>query len=129
MIQLQTYSKHDKDLIDALHLSNNIDNTDISDNLPEIGFIATEGAIAVAAGFLRKVEGGYAQIDTLVSNKQMPAEMRHIALAGIVDALINEAKHLKLKGIISFTSDESVLLRAVATGFQVSSQAVIVLPL
>lgn len=129
MIQISPYSKNDLDSIYALHLSNNMDNFDICDSLPEIGYIATEGAIVVAAGFLRKVEGGYAQIDTLVSNKDMPADMRHEALAKVVETLVTTAKSLKIKGIISYTQDKSVVMRAVATGFNVTPNVVIALKL
>jgi hypothetical protein len=129
MIQVTSYSKSDKEIIDMLHISNNVENFDISENLPEIGFIATEGAIPVAAGFLRRIEGGYAQIDSLVSNKDMPGPMRHEALDKIVQTLITTAKTLKIKGIISYTQDKSVVMRAVATGFEVTQNVVISLKL
>ena len=99
------------------------------DTLPKIGFIASNGSVHIAAGFLRMVEGGYAQIDTLVSNSILPGHMRDEGIQLVVDALINTAKSLKLKGIISFTLDKSVICRAVDTGFHVNQHVMLVLPL
>lgn len=130
MIQITQYQPDMFDLLCGLHESNNT-TTDIlaPDTLPKIGYIATEGSIPVAMGFLRLVEGGFAQIDTLVTNADLPPETRHQGLEPLIDQLIQTAKQKKLKGIISFTSDMGVIKRAVDTGFKVTSQAVIVLPL
>lgn len=87
--------------------------------LPKIGYIAFLGDTAIAAGFLRRVEGGYAQLDTLVSNPHFGSQVRHIAIDKVVQSLLDEAKLLKLQGVIAFTSDEGVLKRAEAIGFHV----------
>lgn len=129
-MQIIEYQADQFDQLVALHQSQDV-NTMFLDpaTLPKIGFIAAEGSIPVAMGFLRQLEGGYAQIDTLVSNADLPGELRHEGLDKIVSSIIDTAKQLKLKGIISFTSDKSVIMRAVATGFRVSNHAVIVLEL
>ena len=98
--------------------------------LPKIGYISyTETGTPVAAGFLRKVEGGYGQIDTLVTNPNIPSEIRHKALTRVVDALIAAAKVEGLEGIISYTRDESVLKRAQTIGFRPCPHTVISLDL
>lgn len=71
----------------------------------------------IAAGFLRRVEGGYAQIDTLVSNPYFGSKIRHEGIDKVVKSLIEDAKNLKLLGIIAFTSDNGVLSRASDMGF------------
>jgi predicted amino acid racemase len=72
----------------------------------------------VAVGFLRRVECDVvAQIDGLASNSAFGSVIRHEAISKIVESLINEAKSLKLQGVIAFTSDETVKIRAEATGF------------
>lgn len=87
--------------------------------LPKIGYMAFLGDQPIAAGFLRRVEGGYAQLDTLVSNPHFGSQIRHIAIGKVVSALLDEAKLLELEGVIAFTNDYSVITRAEAIGFHV----------
>jgi hypothetical protein len=98
-------------------------------NLPKIGYIALLGAQPIACGFLRMVEGGFAQIDTLASNAHYGSQIRHEGVKQVVDSLVNESKRLKLRGIISLTKDVSTIGRAKALGFHVVDQTVIALPL
>lgn len=117
------------DLIE-LHKSNNY--LHISEirmkTLPKIGYIAFFGDTAIAAGFLRRVEGGYGQIDTLVSNAYFGSQIRHLAIDKVVSSLLDDAKVLALEGIIAFTADLGVLKRAEAIGFHVlESQKLIAL--
>jgi len=87
--------------------------------LPKIGYIALLNNQPIAAGFLRRVEGGYAQIDTLVSNPYFGSQIRHLAIDKVVDWLINDAKELKLSGILAFTLEESIINRAKERGFTI----------
>lgn len=107
------------------HISHNLEPS----WLPEIGYVATEGSIIVAIGFLRRVEGGYAQIDTLVTNADLEPLMRHEGISAVVDELILKARVLELKGIICHTSDEGILKRARAIGFKSIPQTIIGLTL
>lgn len=97
--------------------------------LPRIGYIATHNGHPVAAGFLRRLEGGYGQIDTLVSNPYLGKIIRNEGIKRVVDTLLDDAKRLKLHGIISFTNDSGVLSRAKALGFVELDQKVIALRL
>lgn len=97
--------------------------------LPKIGFIAMKGKMPVAAGFLRRVEPCYAQIDTLVSNAYCGSILRHEGISKIVENLLIEAKKLKLQGIIAHTQDKGTLLRAEALGFHIVPQTIIALNL
>lgn len=113
-----------------LESQNYIGISDITlDTLPAIGYIAMQSGFPVAAGFLRMVEGGYAQIDTLATNAKFKSEPRHKAISSVVDELIKSAKILELKGIIALSSDEGVLNRASSLGFHVVQQTVIALSL
>lgn len=87
--------------------------------LPKIGYIAYLGNIPVAAGFLRRLEGGFAQMDTLVSNPYLGSKTRHIAIDKVVNSLIEDAKTLDLEGVIGLTADLGVLRRAEDMGFKV----------
>lgn len=83
----------------------------------------------IAAGFLRRVEGGYAQMDTLVSNMHFGSIVRHEGITKVVNNLIEDAKVLKLEGVIAFTSDSGILKRAKELGFYALDQSLIALPL
>ena len=93
--------------------------------LPKVGYIAYLNSQPIAAGFLRRVEPCYAQIDTLVSNAYFGSKIRHQGLTLVVNELLEEAKRLKLEGIISITNDEGVLKRAKDLGFHTVDMKVI----
>lgn len=97
--------------------------------LPKIGYIALLNKQPIAAGFLRRVEPSYAQIDTLVSNAYFGSILRHEGIDKVVHALIDDAKVLKLDGILATTSDDGVLKRAKSLGFIELNQKLIVLPI
>lgn len=117
--------KHFKDLVD-LHASqgSTIQGLDYK-TLPKIGYIAYLGTQPIAAGFLRRLEPSFAQIDTLVSNAYFGSQIRHEALTQVIDNLIDDAKRLKLTGLICHTADPGVLKRANALGFHVCPETII----
>lgn len=94
-------------------------------NLPKIGYIAMLGKTPIAAGFLRRVEPNYAQFDTFLSNPYMGSKVRHLAIVKIVDSLFEDAKSLKLVGILAFTKDLSLLQRAKDQGFHIVDQVIL----
>lgn len=99
-------------------------------SLPKIGYIAMIDDEPVAAGFLRRVEGDVvAQLDGLTSNPYFGGMIRHEGITVVVNQLILEAKILKLKGIIAFSLDSSVIKRAEVIGFTRLSHEVISLTL
>jgi hypothetical protein len=132
-MQIERFAPTHVPLIYALHESQGYEGLPsiTLDNLPAIGFIALNiytfepPAQPLAAGFLRMVEGGFAQIDTLVTNGRCPPDVRHAAVSAVVDALVSEAKALKLRGIMATTKDAGVLKRAEALGFKIISQTLI----
>ena len=93
--------------------------------LPKIGYIATMNGTPIAAGFLRRVEPCYAQLDTLCSNKHFGSIIRHAGISKVVTELLDEAKRLKLEGVIAHTEDEGILARAKSIGFHVIPQTII----
>ncbi len=96
--------------------------------LPKIGYIAIMNNQPIAAGFLRKVEGNIvAQLDGLTSNPYFGSQVRHEGISKVVDRLIDDAKDMKLKGIIAFTNDNGVLARAKSIGFNTISSTLIAL--
>lgn len=122
--------KHFKQLLD-MHQSQGAAVTSLLTyrTLPKIGFIAMLGEQPVAAGFLRRLEPCFAHLDTLVSSAHFGSQVRHQGVTAVVDALIKEAKRLKLEGLIATTDDKGTLLRAEGLGFHVLDQSVIALSL
>lgn len=122
--------KHLRLLLD-MHASQNYMNISsiTMKTLPKSGYIALMNGQPVAAGFLRRVEPCYAQIDTLVSNAYLGSIIRHEGIEKVVDELLAEAKRMKLEGIISMTSDTGVLSRAKLLGFHIVPQTVIAIKL
>ena len=71
--------------------------------LPKIGYIAMFGKQPIAAGFLRKLEGGYARLDTFVTSPHFGNKIRNNALNLIVDELLRNAEELELLGVMAVT--------------------------
>lgn len=123
--------KYLKSLIDLLESNDYIGISEVNmKTLPKIGYIALRQGHPIAAGFLRRVEGGYAQFDTLTTNKYMGSIIRHEGICKVVDALIQDAKDLQLRGIVAFSSDLGTIKRAEDFGFRIlSDQKLIALKL
>jgi len=118
--------KHFEDLIALLQSNNYPDVESITmRTLPKLGYIAYLGKQPVAAGFLRRLEPCFAQIDTLCSYKFFGSKVRHEGIKLVVDALIEDAKRLKLEGILAFSQDTGVLKRAESLGFTTIPQTLI----
>lgn len=97
--------------------------------LPKIGYMVLRNGHPVAAGFLRRVEGGYGQLDTLTSNPMFGSLIRHQALELVVNTLLQDAKDLNMLGIISFSVDKGILERAKGLGFHTLPHSLIALSL
>lgn len=129
MIVVSPYQPSMFDHLSYLHESNGKVLGETPESLPQIGYIATEGSIVVAAGFLRKVEGKMALLDTLATNADCPPAIRHDGIQAIVNSLIDTAKQLELKYFMAFTVDDGIIKRALSLGFNVTDQRLIVLDL
>ena len=57
----------------------------------------------VAAGFVRKVEGGYGLLDGYITNKNYPSAGRNIALDLLTRELMRLARLSKIKAVFAFT--------------------------
>lgn len=132
MVNIKRYTP---DMLSHLHLMLGTQKymgvSDITnETLPAIGYVTFKDEAPIAAGFLRMVEGGFAQLDTLMSNASYSSEIRHEAISTVVEELISEAKKLNLHGILATSKDESTIMRALSLGFHVvEEQKLIALPL
>lgn len=97
------------------------------DEMPAVGCVAYNDTIPVAIGFLRRVEGGHAQLDGLTTSPLLPPEIRSRGIDFVVERLIEEAKDLGIRSIVAFTLEPNVLSRSAKFGFIQLNQAVIVL--
>lgn len=98
--------------------------------LPKIGYaIFKNETIQVASGFLRKVEGGYAQIDSVCTNPACSSEDRHEALELLVKTLLHKAKMSKINNVLFLTVDESTIVRSQNHGFKKLPQTVMAVDL
>lgn len=93
--------------------------------LPKIGYIAMMGKQPVAVGFLRRLEGGYAQLDTFATNPFLGSKIRNEGLDLVVKNLLDDAKSLRLNGILAITEDQGILNRAKSLGFNEIPQKLI----
>lgn len=102
---------------------------DIISTLPAIGFVAMDNGDAIAASFLRHVEGGYCLFDGLVTNPAFPPFKRHLGIEAVVKALIARALELKIKKVLGYSLDEGTLKRSLHHGFKLLPHRLIVLDL
>jgi hypothetical protein len=99
------------------------------ERLPEIGFVAVLNAEPVAIGFLRRIEGGYAQIDTLATDPEFSSRERGHSIMLIYGKILESAKELGISGLIIITENNSVITRAIDCGFKTIKQTLLGLPL
>lgn len=122
--------KHLEQLHEMLKSQNYLDISHIEmQTLPKVGYITLLNDQPIAAGFLRRVEPHFAQLDTLVSNAYFGSQVRHEGINLVVAELLADAKRLKLKGIIALTEDKGILKRAKSLGFHTVEHTVIALRL
>lgn len=130
-MELLQYNPQLLPIICRLHKRNKCPYTDsiVLASMPKHGYIAIEHGRCLAAGFIRLIEGGYCQIDTLVSNPNARPGERNRALKTVVDRLIQDAKGMGIKGIVSWTDSHDVVRRAVSIGFRVKPTIALTLQL
>lgn len=101
----------------------------LGEQLPEIGFMAFEGGQAICAGFLRKVEGDFAMLDSLITNPEALNYLRSNAIDAVVRELIKAAKAWGISSLIATSTDAHTLERSKKHGFVAMPDTVIALEL
>lgn len=86
-------------------------------DLPEFGLVAIENDQVIAAGFLRKVEGYSAMMDSFITHPNAPGFIRDKAMNRLIVKLIKIAKHYDVKALFAFSQHLNTLTRAVNLGF------------
>lgn len=80
--------------------------------LPKLGYVVYEEDAFIAAGFLRKCEGGHALLDSYITNPAMPSAIRDKALDMITEKLLKWGDANGLRQIITMSLDENTLKRS-----------------
>lgn len=94
--------------------------------LPKTGYIALLNDQPVAVGFLRRVEGGFGQLDTFATNPYFGSKIRNIGINLVVNELMDAAKRMKLHGLMCFTKDSGILSRAQTRSFKPMSDTLLI---
>lgn len=87
------------------------------EELPGIGFISFDGDEAIAAVFLRRIEGGHGLIDGLTSNPNKSPEVRNSGIDLVLKSLMKSAQILKMRNILAFTEYDNLVERMETFGF------------
>lgn len=120
----------DTDYIKEWLQMRNLEAKDQVEELPYLGFMVSDERLGpICAGFLRRTEGHFALLDSMISNPSISSGIRDKALDLLTETLIKQAKELKLKQLIAYTVDKNTLMRSDRHGFKQLSYTVIALDL
>lgn len=127
-MQIERYQASHFDIICDWLSARNMD-AKLASEPPEIGFIAFDDKTPVCAAFIRRVEGGIGLLENLVTNPKADSLVRHVAIDLIVERIIEEAKAIKLTGLLAYSEDNGTLKRSIGHGFRVMPHVLITLNL
>jgi undecaprenyl pyrophosphate synthase len=86
-------------------------------DMPRIGYVIFNDHFPVAMAFLRRVEGNIAQLDGLCTNPSASSKERHEAIWLAVEEVMKACKELKIKHVMSFSTDAAIIDRSSNHGF------------
>lgn len=89
----------------------------VSYDLAEVGWVAYGTDYPVAIGFLRRMEGGHAMIDGLVTNPKATRAERNDGINDVILFLIDTAKTLGFKKLLAYSVDDGIINRSGIYGF------------
>lgn len=88
------------------------------DMLPENGWVGFDNYGApTSAGFLRKCEGNFGILDSLITNPKAPGYARHVCIDMVVTEILNYARSQGILQIMATSKFEDTLERATSHGF------------
>lgn len=96
--------------------------------VPYLGWMASYEGNPVAMAFVRLVEGKeYCVMDNLITNPDMPGEIRSQAVDLVTQSCIDYAKKNKFPSIVAWTKDKNTLERGLSKfGFVVPEGSLVV---
>lgn len=88
------------------------------DHVPENSYVAEMDGVPAAMSMLRMVEGNsYAILDGLASNPDVPGIVRDAALDSVVEVALEAARYIKVKTVVAWSIDKSIIERSKKHGF------------
>lgn len=88
-------------------------------SLPNIGVLAYDDEIFLAAGFLRRMERtDILMVDSFMVNPKLKGKRRYFALNAVLAELLEIAKGMRASGIIGWTVDSGTFKRTHRFGFK-----------
>jgi hypothetical protein len=85
--------------------------------MPEYGYVVISDETIVSTAFLRRIEGGFIQLDGLCTNPSLPSSTRNKGIELVLSACYHKAKDLGYTRMLAMSIDESTLLRSINHGF------------
>lgn len=98
----------------------------IEQEYPEFGMSAIENDVLVAVGFVRRVEGNHAIIDSFITNAECSSEVRQRALQLLCYKIDNILRSVKLNKLLILTTDLDIVQRAHQNGFKLIPHLILV---
>lgn len=89
----------------------------LSSDLPSYGLIAIEKNVPYAMGFVRRMEGPYAMLDSYISNPMSPYNRRDKCLDIITKKLVEWCEINAITKIVAFSENNAIVKRAQLHGF------------
>ena len=125
ILEIRRY-QHDKDfkILNDLRLKRNLEKTPEKE-IPILGLVVTDKSTVVGMGFLRKCEGDYGILDSVITNPDCNSEQRHKALDMIFTEIIYLSKTINIYNLIGFSSDWGMIRRSYNFGFKKSDHHVL----
>ncbi len=111
-------SRHSHDLSTAMKYRRMESPADKISALPELGLVAYWDGEFTAAGFIRKVEGGYGMIDSYVTDPRIKDVVRNDVLNALTIQLLDLARANGITNLIMFSVDEKTIIRSYRHGFK-----------
>lgn len=124
MFSLHPYIREDLPTINVWLAARKAKKVEHSD-MPEVGYVAYKNGDPIAAAFLRRCEGNIAILDSLCTDPMARGELRHEAIDLLVNKIIEQCAHMRIKSLFAFTVDAGILDRSQKHGFVKSDHIVI----
>lgn len=126
MLYIENFNKNEHSELMRSFLSARRSYLPPDEEMPALGWVASDLESPVAMAFLRRVEGGYAILDGLVTDPEAPGSLRSKAIDLVVKKVLDTAKELGIKAVTATSVDANTLVRSNKHGFVLLPHSVII---
>jgi hypothetical protein len=104
------------------------DLADVSfEELPECGFMASHFDRPIACAFLRRCEGGFGIMDSVIADKYVDGSLKSQGLDLLFEFITNQARDFKMTNVLGFTVKNSMIKKSKSFGYKESDHKLMVL--